>query len=233
MTIVLKLRKLLTVPGPQALGMAECDALGDREFTPFQEGPTWQDWDARVRVEYPLRYFVSETIGGWVSLRYGQVTRVLRGLRYRWLPWHRYHLIDLSDVDTLWPYEYEYPPGASGIMKLAAWKALRLHIEQDKPEDPTKQDYSPEFKEEQWYLDAKIRFEEKQALYHYWVTERAEEQATETRLHQAVREAAHRRDREAYDARSQEWLAYAHAIEVRESEMFQRLMKLQPYLIGD
>jgi hypothetical protein len=225
-----KLLARLKLPGPHALGMADCDALGSRKVTPFQGGLMWEDWEERVRAEFPVRYFLNEVVAKWISFRYSIAERSFRALRYRWLPWHRYHKLDLSNVDTLWPYEYDFPPVPSRIMWLAGWKALRLYIEQGKPLDPAAKDYPEGYRTTQWYLDDKARYDEVIALYRYWMVERPAEHAKNNELHLAIEVAADVRDEAQYEALTRTWLDHSHAVELREGEMFQRLAKLQPFL---
>lgn len=220
------IRKMVEVPGPQELGMADSDALGSRKLTPFQEGPTWEDWDERVKQEYPVRYFASEVVGAWLSRQAGRMEH-----RWDWLISHtirRYHLVDLRGVDPLGYYEWGYIVPAE-IMRLAGWKALQLYMERAK--DPATLDYPDESRQQDWYKDEKARHEEAKALLHYWMVERRQEQEADEKLHDEVEAAGEAGDREKHEEAQKRWLESYRAIEIREDEMFQRLAKLQPYLI--
>jgi len=228
MTFRQTIRKLLEVPGPQALGMSTSDALGSRKLTPFQEGPTWEDWNERVKRDYPVRYFLSEVLGRWISLQASFMVNRLRRFTSRWI--NRDHLIDLRGVDNLWPYEYDHLL-PSAIMWLASWKALMLYIEQEKPKDPALKGYTDEAKAEPWYAEDKARYDEAQALYRYWTVERKAEHDADNRMHDAVERAGIARDREGYEILKNKWLEHYRETEKREAEMFQRLTALQPFLV--
>jgi len=227
MSLRLKIRKLLEVPGPQALGMSDCDALGCRRLTPFQEGPTWEDWDERVKREYPVRYFLSERVGKWLSLQASFAGHRFRRFKSRWI--YRDHLVDLRGVDNLWPYEYDHLL-PSAVMWLASWKALMLYIEQEKPKDPALRGFTDEDKAEPWYAEDKARYDEAQALYRYWTVERKAEHEADNLMSAEMRKAGDARDQELYEALSKKWREHYHGIEKREAEMFQRLAALQPFL---
>jgi hypothetical protein len=226
MTFRQTIRKLLEVPGPQALGMAASDALGSRKLTPFQEGPTWEDWNERVKREYPVRYLLSEVVGRWLSLQACFMRRRLGRFKSRWIT--RDHMLDLRGVETLWLYEYNrlHP---STIMWLASWKALKLYIEQVKPTDPALKDFPEAVKAEPWYVKDKAVYDEAQALYRYWMVERKAEHDADNRMHDAVEKAGLARDREGYEVLSKKWLEHYRATEERELAMFRRLTALYPF----
>lgn len=54
---------LVKLPTPNELGWSDRhNALGMRSLTPFQEGKTWEDWDAYCAKNHPVKYFIVERI---------------------------------------------------------------------------------------------------------------------------------------------------------------------------
>lgn len=91
--------KIFHLPSPQELGWTDSDSNA-LPMSMFQrkgdDTPTWEDWEEKVRKEYPVRYFMSETLPMWFR------TRIQRPIKDAWywvvchlLPSRRYHLLDL------------------------------------------------------------------------------------------------------------------------------------------
>jgi hypothetical protein len=210
--------------------MSDRDALGMREFTPFQDGATWEDWRERVKAEYPIRYFISEDVGRWLAIRAKRVTERWYWLKCMTLPKYRYHKVDLRGVDPIGWYRYGYlSPGT--VIQLACWKALRDYVERCKPEDPATQGYTEQDRSEPWYPKRKAAYDEAMVLYRYWMEDRKREQEAEHTIYLEKREAAKAQDKAKYEILSSKYRALSKAIEDREEEMLQRLLAIREYLL--
>jgi len=89
----MKMFKFLKLPGPKELGMSERDAL---EWGPTATGPTWDDWEERVKKEYPVRYFLSEVVGDWFWGLWMRLKGWYYYLKSRF--WVKYHIIDIRNT---------------------------------------------------------------------------------------------------------------------------------------
>lgn len=225
-------RKLYTLPGPKELGWGS-DGLRSQWLTPFQPGPSWEDWDRHVRQHYPVRYFIAETVPSKLE----PIERVARAAAYfvkcHLNPRYRYHILDFRGVDPIDDYTHGYMDPCH-MMWLAGWAALRRYVEREKPVDPASI-WTPEQQAQDPTIQrAKATYDEAMALYRYWMVERREENAEEERLFkdaEAVKiEAVKRDDRAAFEAAQRVWLDYSQAREERGETMWMRLAALRPYL---
>jgi hypothetical protein len=223
----MKLFKFLELPGPRELGWSDHDCLGLRDFTPYQEGKTWEDWTAYVKEHYPVRYFLVETIPDWFRPTKMMVKDAWYWVKCHTLPSHRFHLLDFRGVDPLHEYTHGYMDPCS-IMKLAGWAALRIYIEKEEPWDPSER-YTAEELEAQGLTHQKADYDEAMALYHWWMVERGEEEAERMRLYRVMKDTPHT-NVEEYRAAKEPWHTAYDAHEAKEEEMFLRLVKLRPRL---
>ena len=84
-------------PGPKALGHSKCNALPSKKFNPFEEKYSWEDWAAEVKKNYPIRYFIGETIPHLFAV---YVTTRLRHWKWKIIDWFRRpHLLDLRNEE--------------------------------------------------------------------------------------------------------------------------------------
>lgn len=105
-------RKLLRLPDPKDLGMSNSNCLPSREFTPDCDGPTWEDWDIKVKAKFPIKYFFAETLIDFVRFKlWLPIYRPLDEAHY-WLVSHtirRYHILDLRQPKNEYGVdEYRY-----------------------------------------------------------------------------------------------------------------------------
>lgn len=231
------LRKLFKLPGPKELGMSERDALGCRELTPFQDGPTWDDWREIVQEKHPIKYFLSEKL---VPAVVWPVQRVVKDSWY-WvkchtLPSYRFHKLDFRGVDPLHKYTHGYIDPCT-VMQWGAWAALRIYVEKELIHEhyANPEAYTEEDRNSDWFNEQKRqRYDEPMALYKYWMEDRAAEKKEEDRLFALTKinrkNALDKLSKADYDKASEEWLAYHRACEAREQEMFMKLCALREYL---
>jgi len=230
------LRKLFKLPTPKELGMSESNSLGCRSLTPFQKGPTWDDWEEIVRKKHPIKYFLDKSVPYALLPIQGRIERAWYWIQCHTLPSYRFHIIDLRGVDPTSEYTHGYmDPGE--VMRIAAWATLRSYVEKELVHEryEDEENYTPDELGEEWYKEQKrVRYEEPMALYKYWMEERAAEKKEEARLFALTRinqkNALEALNKEAYQAASDVWLKYHRACEAREQEMFLRLCAIREYL---
>ena len=226
-----QLRRWFQLPSPVDLGWSKHDALGMREFTPYQEGKTWEDWREHCSQRYPVRYFLQETfplaIRQWVVW---PAERAVNAVLDQIVPSRRMHLFDLRGIDPLSPYEHGYLD-PSLVFWLVGWGSLmRWHRESSQRKNPrvwmsAEQQAAPEHRAQLESYDELI------ALVHYWTVTRIERDHRCGELYKALRAIAPTAEnRERYETTNREWLDYHQESERLEEEMWLRLAKMREYL---
>lgn len=216
--------KLFHLPGPVELGWSEHDALGMREFTPFQEGKTWEDWEEHVKRLHPVRFFFARTLPDSVAPIGWKLGRAWYWIKCHTLPSHRFHLLDLRKADPVHPYTHGYRDPCS-IVEAASWLALRMYLDEE-PVDPASW-ATPKELAEPHLARQKADYDEAVALWKWWSEGRREEEAREGELFRTVQAAKEAKDREAYEAASKPWLEYHRWREEHAEEMLLRLFKIR------
>jgi hypothetical protein len=218
---------LFALPTPTELGMSDSDAIGSREMTPFQEGPMWEDWHAKVKELHPIKYFLSEKVGFWFSMRAKNVADAWYWLLCMTL--YQHHKVDLRGVDPIDEYTHGYLEPCDEI-RLACWKGLRRYVEKGEPQDPAKWDVTEEERASEWHTRQKAAYDEVMVLHHYWMEGRKQEWDEEQVTYREMRAAAEARDQEKYEAISATWLSKHKAMEDRAEEMLKRLISVRSSL---
>lgn len=97
---MLFLRKLFKLPGPKELGWSDSNALEMREFSDEPQGKTWEDWYEYCKEQYPVKYFLSETLIKFIKYKLWFPIKIPVGSAWYWfishtIPSRRYHMLDL------------------------------------------------------------------------------------------------------------------------------------------
>ena len=220
------------LPGPIELGLSDIDALRSSELTPFQEGPSWEDWEALVRIRFPVRYFLTQTLPEWFRPIQFRIHDTHYWLKCHFVKRHRHHLLDLRAVDPVEKYSHGYLDPCH-VMWLAGWAALRMWVEHEKPVDPATY-LTAEEALEPHNVAQKASYDEAMALYRYWMVERGEEAKELERLYSEYREvkvqAVMDGSRAQYEQARDRWLAQNGLTESRAELMWKRLAEVRPYL---
>jgi hypothetical protein len=93
------LNKIFKIPGPKDLGMSRANyAMASVYFTSGDE-LTWEDYYAKVKKDYPIKYFISATLIGFFVRIYRcnlrRVTDAFYWFKCNYIKKHKYHLLDL------------------------------------------------------------------------------------------------------------------------------------------
>lgn len=196
-----------------------------RQFTPYQEGKTWEDWADHMRAHYPVRYFLSEVLPLWVKRRFVWPWQRLRDwVLDHAVPSRRYHLLDLRGIDPLSHYRHGYLDPCD-VFWLAGWASLmRWHRESAGVKTQRELDLNLDSTRHKLYCEAL-------ELVHYWTVTRAERAKESERLRAIVDEIQTTLENQSrYEAARDEWLEQYQASEKLEEAMWLRLAPLRPLL---
>jgi hypothetical protein len=169
--------KIFHLPSPKELGWtdSEYNALPMRMFSQNNGNEhTWEDWEEKVREEYPFRYFMSETLPSW--FRY----RIQRPIKDAWywiichlLPSRRYHILDLRQPENkergLSGYKYGWIDSDTKML-YALFNILNKFVE-----DEVSNWYCPseeEVQSEPHLLYQRNNWLETKAIHYWWNVER-------------------------------------------------------------
>lgn len=105
-----KFWKIFRLPSPKDLGWSKSNALGMNLFkNPNDNIHTWEDWEEKMRKEYPVRYFFAETLPFWFTTTIQRrIKDAIYFLKCHLLPSHRYHMLDLRQPKQKGQYRYRW-----------------------------------------------------------------------------------------------------------------------------
>lgn len=228
---MLLLRRWLKLPTPVELGWSDVNALGMREFTPYQEGNTWDDWQEHCQKHYPVRYFLAEVFPFWFDRWFmWPLGRLRDWVLDHCLPSRRYHVFDLRGIDPLWKYRHGYVD-PSHVFWLAGWGSLvRWYRESAADKDPRSWMTAEQQADPMHHAQLKS-YDELVALHHYWTVTRIERDQRCTELYNAanaVEPTAENRER--YEAVQAEWLEHYRESQTLDESMWLRLAAMRAHL---
>ena len=226
------------LPGPVELGMSDHNALGSREFTPFQDGPMWEDWDEIVKNKHPIKFWFIET----APRKYWWPIKHKFSHKWHWTQCHvmpkkyNFYKINLAGVDKMHPEKYGYVDPCE-TLKLAAWYCLIRYVEDCKPTDVATWATEEDMKDA-GIKAQKADYDEAMFLYNWWTKVRQEEYNAidvaylQRNLFNALKVPAEylSTSKEDYEEVTEEWLKLTREQENKEEEMFLRVCKLRQSL---
>lgn len=226
--VSLLLRKLVRLPTAVELGRSDSEALPSRDFGHAPEDYTWEDWEEEVKEKYPVRFFISETLGGKVDLWRAQAENAVYWLKCHTLPEYRgYSRIDIRRPGPGIPYYYGWIDRSEALL-YAAFVCLRDFVEKEEPRDPAASWPLEEIAADVQLQYQKDSHDEIMALYHWWMKGRLEEEAEEDRLYSQLAAVRGRQgDDPEFRTAADAWNAYRKFRADREDEMLIRLCKVR------
>lgn len=194
------------LPSPVKLGMSDSNALGSRDFGAQPGQPTWEDWEEKVKIMHPIRFFLIEELGPWIKRTYRT---------YIWEPWywlkchamkkHRYHMLDLRQPKIKGEHSYRYGWCDSDTQILfALFNILNNFVEHEMSDWFCPSD--EEIAVEPALMDQRNKYLEVKAIHYWWNIDRK------------------RRDEKHSELLSQ-WHAAKQANDPKESQLWQELKK--------
>lgn len=180
-----KLKKLFQLPGPKDLGMSDSNhAMPSEFFSNHDDKPTWEDYERRIKQDYPVRHFILYTAREKLGLLYRRAINPISDTLYwakcNFIPRHKYHLIDLRGskfTDDTAPYTHGWLE-TDTKMELAMFKLLSNFVEKDMSSKyyyrPTQEDIDnvENDYERQVAINNKANNDRIMELYNYWHTDR-------------------------------------------------------------
>lgn len=174
-----KLGKILGLPSPKDLGWSNVNALPLRSIgANTTDEHTWEDWDELVRKDYPIRYFLCETLPLKFHIHIKRpITDALYYLKCHLLPGHRYHKLDLRQpVDKkqgISGYRYGWIDSDTQML-YALFNILNNFVKHEVPNwyCPSEEDVQAD----PGLLRQRNNWLETKAIHYWWNVERARQQ---------------------------------------------------------
>lgn len=99
--------KLFHLPSPKELGWSDTNSLPMKSFS--TERPTWEDWEEKVKKDYPIKYFFAKTLRKFFRYKIlNPLRRIKTWFESHFIPSKRYHMLDLRQPESHDTYAYRY-----------------------------------------------------------------------------------------------------------------------------
>lgn len=227
MKLIKKLISKLKPPSPKELGRSKNNFLEMREFSPHTTNYTWEDWHEEVKRDYPVRYFIFETLKLKLGIKKRQLSQFIWDIKYRIMPEHKYHYLKLSQPKGF--YE-KYQHGwieCDQQMLFALFGILRDYVEKQLDgEFPT---FSESETQDISYYEQIKFYEEAKDLYDYWINRRKiKKENLEKLLNEwsELRKSSQKTDNELY----KKYRKAEKDFENEEDKNLIRLVKIRRYM---
>lgn len=216
---------------PSELGMTESsNALPLRDFVRAGDNrPTWEDWEAKVKKEYPIKFFLIEKAWPWIRRQYNKfIVDTIYWLKCHTLSKYKHHLIDIreSKTDNLQAYRYGWIDCDSKIT-LALFAILNDFVENEMPNS-----YCPSEEEVQANpssLSQRNNYLEVKAIHYWWNVERKRQQKKHTELLETWYSARKNKDPAVHQLWS-DLQKLEESNKEKETEMLVRIIKVRESL---
>lgn len=177
------LNRLLPLPSPMELGRSEYNALPSNIFDditdedPEPDRYTWEDWEAEMRRDHPVAWFLRREVPKPFRTAFRRVKRPIDDAIY-WvqchtLPSYRFHILDLRNPGggEKWSYGWR---DRTNILLWANFKILTDFVELEQPFDIVTYaaTLTPEKIEQEGIARQVEIHREMMDLYHWWKTGR-------------------------------------------------------------
>lgn len=178
-----KIWKLFKLPSPSELGMTDDTQYDALPMKMFQRAgdttPTWEDWDEKVKKDYPVRYFFAERLWPGIQRLYRRyVTDTWYWIRCH--TYNRYHVLDLRQPKKD-PLSYRFGWIDSDTqMVYALFNILNKFVEGELPHAylPSEEDVA----KEPHLLNQRNNYLEVRAIHYWWNVQRLRDAETEQNL---------------------------------------------------
>jgi hypothetical protein len=182
--------KFFKIPGPRDLGMSDNNnSMPCSMFRSDSTKKTWEDYYAKVKELYPVRYFFSHAVYSlWLfSSRWKRIliTDPIYWLKCHLMTKHRYHLVDLRKADSQYKFGWM---DTDHRMVLAMFSLLIDFVEKEMPHGyfvPTEEEAALDTGECNEHMGSRRQrnnYIEYMAIYNYWKVERPKLEAEHDRL---------------------------------------------------
>lgn len=222
-----KLWKIFRLPSPKELGWSSDNALPMSLFkNPNQNGHTWEDWEEKMRKEYPVRYFFAETLPFWFSIN---IKRKVKDAMYfvtsHVVPSRRYHMLDLRQPKKKGKYSYRWGwIDSDSKMLYALFNIFNAFVKDELPNM-----YCPSEEEVQanpYMMTQRLHYLEIKAIHYWWNVERERQLTAHSELLNKWSDAKHAHSSDEHQLWDDLQKLEA-ANDAKEDEMIGRLMKIR------
>lgn len=234
-------KKLIKIPGPKDLGMGDSNhAMAMEHFCNDNTTPTWESYYARIKREYPIKYFFASTMASFFMKRYNKISNYVYEIFYylkcHFKRSHQYHKLDLSQPKMITVIENDgsvnkinnedyYSYGWLDVdvrMMYAIFNLLNSYVENElkiiTEEDIAKDPSFISYKKDQ---------EEIIAIHHWWNVERKVLQQENHNLTDKWYFLSEAKRKDAAQRASKEVQDFETAFNNKTDEMIDRLMKIR------
>lgn len=179
-------KKLIKLPGPKDIGMSDSNyAMSSEFFRNNSTEKTWEDFYARIKKDYPIRYFFASTAPSffrhfWMKLT-AKPFNFIYWLKCMILPSHKFHLIDIREKNTetnIIPYRFGWID-SDVKMTFAMFKILCDFVEKEMPvgyfipnEEDASKDNGDCNSKYPGYKSQREQYLKIMEIYNYWNTDR-------------------------------------------------------------
>ena len=167
------------LPSPKELGISQSNALPLRDFTPWEKGTTWEDYDLLLKEKYPIRFFLFKTLYKFIKYNiYFSIKNPISDGWY-WIKSHtykRHHLLDLrqppiqGEIKNIDYYRYGWCDVPEKML-YAMFNLLKEYFNEE-PYDLTTTYSRDEIEADPALKSQQFHFDEAKALLHWWEVER-------------------------------------------------------------
>ncbi len=173
------LKRIFKLPSPKDLNMSPYNALPCRAFTPDCDGPTWEDWEEKVKKMHPVKFWFSKTLDDFLEYKLWipftrPIIKFYDYIVYNFVPSKKYHLLDLRQPKNKYNVD-NYKYGWRDVpdkMLYAMFNLLGDYLNKEKPHDLTKF-----YSRDQINADAGLKMQqdaldEAREIYRWWCEDR-------------------------------------------------------------
>ena len=161
----LKMKNPFKLPTVVELGKSKCNALPSRDFSPWETGYCWEDYDKEMKNKYPIRYVLNKTIPHYFAV---YVTMRLSDWKWRIIDlFRRPHMLDTRACNGYYNGGYVDP---CTMMTCANFAILKKYLDA-KPYD-LRTEYTEEEIDEKGMRAQQDHYDEAQVLWKYWSVDR-------------------------------------------------------------
>lgn len=210
--------KFLFPPGPKELGKSAHNALPLRSITPFTEEYCWEDWRRDVKKDYPIRYFLTQTVSLWFFVKIIMpIQNLYWHLKDRFIT--KNYLVDIRQgYNGFDCYHSRYIDGSEKIL-FACFNILRDFIKHGL----LSKQYSIYSNSS---YEQKVIYDEALDIYDYWIFEREREYKAVDDLFIKFTEMS-KNDKDEHIKAKKAWINAEGEFSKTEDNMLIRLVKIR------
>jgi hypothetical protein len=217
------------LPSPKKLGISNSNALAFRDLGVQSGQATWEDWEEKVKIMHPIRFFLIEELIPLIKIKWR---------RYIWEPWywirchtmrrHRHHMLDLRQPkqDGADAYRYGWLD-SDHKMVYALFNILNEFVAREMPHwhCPSEE----EIEDDSHLLTQRYKYMEVKAIHYWWNVDRKRR----VRYHDDLLHKWHKARQTNDPAEHQYWTELGNIEKDnkdKEDEMIARLLKIRSSL---